>query len=161
LHCRLHILFVRDVAADEFRAGAQFPGTGFALCLVDIEQCRLAAGIDEAAWNRVVGRLDYVVGDALDPELYAGIGRKLSGEDGGGKRRNVLFYLAVAARFFGPIVKQLGKAGLTKESEGDFRRVIIEKPFGHDLVSAGALNREILGVLREHCAEWFPDVRVP
>jgi glucose-6-phosphate 1-dehydrogenase len=108
-----------------------------------------AHGIDEAAWNRVIGRLDYIVGDAGDPAVYAEIGKRIAGETGGAKRRNVLFYLAVAARFFGPIVKQLGKAGLTKEGDDDFRRVIIEKPFGHDLVSAGALNRDVLGVLRE------------
>ena len=45
---------------------------------------------------------------------------------------SVLFYLAVAERFFGPIVEQLGHAGLTKQSGEAWRRVIIEKPFGRD-----------------------------
>jgi glucose-6-phosphate 1-dehydrogenase len=57
---------------------------------------------------------------------------------------NVIFYLAVAARFFGDIVDGLGKAGLLREVDGAFRRVVIEKPFGADLPSARALNARIL-----------------
>ena len=53
---------------------------------------------------------------------------------------NHLYYLAVAPRFFGEVVKQLGAAGLAEESNGDWRRVVIEKPFGRDLDSARALN---------------------
>jgi glucose-6-phosphate 1-dehydrogenase len=62
---------------------------------------------------------------------------------------NLLFYLAVGERFFGPIVEQLGLAGLTEQSEGAWRRVIVEKPFGHDLSSAKTLNAQILRVLSE------------
>ncbi len=54
---------------------------------------------------------------------------------------NCLFYTAVSPSFFGEIVKQLAAAGLTKEADGHWRRVIIEKPFGHDLESANALNQ--------------------
>ena len=97
---------------------------------------------DEAAWNRVVAHLDYVRGDVADAALYREIGARLAGKP-------ALFYLAVAATLFGPIVQQLGAAGLA-EGEGDaWRRVVIEKPFGHDLASARALNREVLAVLRE------------
>ena len=62
---------------------------------------------------------------------------------------NVLFYLATADRFFGPVIDQLGRAGLTRQSDHAWRRVIIEKPFGHDLASAKALNAQILKVLSE------------
>ena len=67
---------------------------------------------------------------------------------------NVLFYLAVADRFFGPIIENLGHAGLFDEELRDeqpqrWRRVVIEKPFGHDLESARALNTRIRRVLRE------------
>ncbi len=55
-----------------------------------------------------------------------------------------MFYLAVAARFFGTVVDGLGKAGLLKQPDGRFRRVVIEKPFGSDLPSAQALNARIL-----------------
>ena len=62
---------------------------------------------------------------------------------------NYLFYLAIADRFFGPVVEHLGESGLAQEENGRWRRVVIEKPFGHDLASAQALNRQILKVLDE------------
>ena len=62
---------------------------------------------------------------------------------------NYLFYLATAPRFFAQIVQQLGAAGLSNEEQGHWRRVVIEKPFGSDLESAQALNRQIKGVLAE------------
>lgn len=109
-----------------------------------------ADSLDREAWARVVGRLDYLAGDIEDPATYQELWRRIKasrkGEAAGG---NVLFYLAVAARLFGPVVKRLGEAELTREGEGAWRRVIIEKPFGHDLPSARALNREVLAVLRE------------
>jgi glucose-6-phosphate 1-dehydrogenase len=52
-----------------------------------------------------------------------------------GTRGNYFYYLATAPSFFGPIITQLGEAGLVKEEHG-WRRVIIEKPFGHDYESA-------------------------
>jgi glucose-6-phosphate 1-dehydrogenase len=62
---------------------------------------------------------------------------------------NKFFYLAVAPRFFAPIVQQLGNAGLVQEENGRWARVIIEKPFGHDLESARLLNAELKRVLSE------------
>ena len=63
---------------------------------------------------------------------------------------NVIFYLAIAARFFGPVVDKLGDSGLMKEGEGAFRRVVVEKPFGEDLPSARALNTRILAKVEEN-----------
>ena len=64
---------------------------------------------------------------------------------------NRLFYLATDPEFFAPIVDALSQAGLTKEADGgSWRRVVIEKPFGHDLSSARALNTDVLKRLREH-----------
>ena len=111
--------------------------------------------IDEAAWKRLADGMSYVQGDLTKPELY----HKLSGvidetaqkHDTGG---NCLFYLAVADRFFGPAVDALGEAKLVDEKPVDgkpsrWRRVVIEKPFGHSLESARALNKRILKVLGE------------
>ncbi len=56
----------------------------------------------------------------------------------------------MAPRFFSPIVKQLGDAGLTKEENGHWARVIVEKPFGHDLDSAKQLNQDLKQVLTEN-----------
>jgi glucose-6-phosphate 1-dehydrogenase len=66
---------------------------------------------------------------------------------------NVIFYLAVADRFFGPIVDKLGEAKLTQEAAEDgkkaWRRVVVEKPFGNSVASAHDLNTRILRTLRE------------
>jgi glucose-6-phosphate 1-dehydrogenase len=62
---------------------------------------------------------------------------------------NYFFYLATAPRFFGPIVEQLADAGLMEEANQHWRRVIIEKPFGHDLDSAKTLNQQLLKVAKE------------
>ena len=74
------------------------------------------------------------------------IGWANSAREAGG---NVVFYLATAPRFFGGIVERLAAAGLVREPAGGHRRVVIEKPFGHDLASAVALNQQLLGVLDE------------
>jgi glucose-6-phosphate 1-dehydrogenase len=94
------------------------------------------ATIDQATWGWIARRLEYTVFDFTKADDYAKLKDRLSG--------NVIFYFAVAARFFGTIAEQLGKAGVLKESDGAFRRLVIEKPFGSDLPSAQALNRQVL-----------------
>jgi len=86
-------------------------------------------------------RAHYLSGKFEDPATFAAVAKHVDG--------NALFYLATPPSEFSIIIKQLGKAGLVKEDKGHWRRVIIEKPFGHDLPSAIALNKEILGVLQE------------
>jgi glucose-6-phosphate 1-dehydrogenase len=106
--------------------------------------------IDEQAWSWLIGRMRYLRGDFTQPETYNQLGKLLVDP---GRRQtdtaNALFYLAVAERFFGPVIEQLGRAGLTRQSERAWRRVIVEKPFGHDLASAEGLNAQILKVLSE------------
>src|SRR5262249_61048335 len=67
-----------------------------------------------------------------------------------GTAGNHLFYLAVADRFFSVVVAALGAADMVTENDGQWRRVVIEKPFGHDLPSAKALNAAVLKTLQEH-----------
>ena len=105
--------------------------------------------IDERAWRWLTDRMSYVPGDLKDQEAYRRLGQHLDELDRAGTAGNHLFYLAVADRFFGPAVAGLGAAGLTREQDGRWRRVVIEKPFGHDLSSAIALNAGILKTLRE------------
>src|SRR5262249_34006091 len=62
---------------------------------------------------------------------------------------NRLFYLSTPPSVFAPIIKNLGAAGLVDHRERPYARVIIEKPFGTDLESARALNREVRSVLSE------------
>ena len=100
-----------------------------------------ATTLDTEAWGAIRDKLDYLTGDFEDPAAYDALARKLSG--------NVIFYLAVSARFFGPVIEHLATAGLFKEDAG-FRRVVVEKPFGHDLPSAQALNKLILDRMSEN-----------
>ncbi len=109
--------------------------------------------IDEAAWQKVASRMSYLRGDMTKPDLYGAIGKAL--ESAGFSGGNVIFYLAIADRFFATVVDRLGEAGLTKQSEAGegkadpWRRVVVEKPFGHDVPSAEALNASLLKTLDE------------
>jgi glucose-6-phosphate 1-dehydrogenase len=114
------------------------------------------AKIDEEAWKRLAGRMRYVKGDMTKPALYGEIGKALDdAREAGGTGGNAIFYLAVPDRFFGTVVEQLGAAGLVDQHEDKdgkprfWRRVVVEKPFGHSLDSARALNAQILKVLDE------------
>jgi glucose-6-phosphate 1-dehydrogenase len=106
--------------------------------------------VDEAAWGEFRGRLHVVSGDLEAAETYRELGDRLAILDAQyGTGGNALFYLATPPEAFAPIVRQLGAAGLVR-AEGDrWRRVVVEKPFGRDLESALALNRELGAVLRE------------
>jgi glucose-6-phosphate 1-dehydrogenase len=112
--------------------------------------------IDEAAWQRLAQKMSYIESDMTKPELYEKIRAALDeAAQADGTAGNVIFYLAVADRFFGTVVEQLGNAKLTNQDEDDngkprfWRRVVIEKPFGHSLASARELNARILRTLRE------------
>ena len=95
-------------------------------------------------------RISYVAGEFQDPATFEKLGRCLrEADERWGTQGCHLFYLAIPPSQFGPVVQQLGESGLAAEADGRWRRVVIEKPFGHDLESARALNREILQVLDE------------
>ncbi len=96
---------------------------------------------DAAAWDAFARRVHYVAGDATTQgglDHLKGWLAENAGADGGRQ----LYYLAVSPDLYPKIITGLGEAGLAEE-KGGWRRVIIEKPFGHDLASARALNRTI------------------
>jgi glucose-6-phosphate 1-dehydrogenase len=97
--------------------------------------------VDEKSWGWVTQRLSYVQADFTKPD---DIGKLKDYAQG-----NVIFYLAIASRFFGDAVEQIGKAGYLKETPDAFRRVVIEKPFGADLDSAKKLNTLVLSQANE------------
>ena len=110
-----------------------------------------AGDTDADVWSWLSARMTYLRGNFGDKATFASLGKLLDEVESqhrtGG---NVLFYLAVADRFFGPIAEQIAAAGLVDEQAGKrWRRVIVEKPFGHDLASARSLNARLLKVLAE------------
>jgi glucose-6-phosphate 1-dehydrogenase len=120
--------------------------------LTEMMQAFVRAGwgaIDEQAWSWLMRRVRYLKGDFTQPETYSRLARILDERKQQDNVGNILFYLAVADRFFGPVIEQLGRAGLIRESDHAWRRVIVERPFGHDLASAKAVNAQILKVLSE------------
>ncbi len=148
----------------------KFAVVGFAIDSLDTEQFRknltheiqefASSQIDSPLWEeRFAKRLFYVQGGFEDPQAYSKLKETLEQVDRDcGTQANYLFYLATPPAFFAKIVEQLSAAGLTQEGgeqpEGAnggerWRRVVIEKPFGHDLDSARALNRELNKLLRE------------
>ncbi len=103
------------------------------------------------AWEWFTERLYYQRGEFADPNTYSTLANRLGILDGERQTAgSYMFYLATSPKFFGKIVQQLGTAGLSRQEEGRWRRVVIEKPFGHDLESAKALNLEIKSVLDEN-----------
>jgi glucose-6-phosphate 1-dehydrogenase len=95
-------------------------------------------GLDTAAFDKLSSLLRYVDGDYNDPATFQAIRQEL------GSAQRPAHYLAIPPALFGLVVEQLAKAGCTKDA-----RVIIEKPFGRDLVSAQELNRILLSTFDE------------
>ncbi|MBI3960977.1 MAG: glucose-6-phosphate dehydrogenase, partial [Chloroflexi bacterium] len=138
------------------RLPAGFRIVGFALRPWDDATFQTAArsGVNEfaefpftsAEWDEFAPRLAYLSGDFSDPAAYRQLAERLAAAENGPADR--LYYLATPPVFYAQIVSNLGAAGLSAETEG-WRRVIIEKPFGHDEPSARALNQSIHRVLDE------------
>ncbi len=106
-------------------------------------------GFSPDAWERFASRLSYIAGDIGDPSLYESIARRISGTPIA--PANALFYLAIAPDLYAPVARSLHAAGLLNESDSrGTRRMVIEKPFGRDGVTAAALNRELHAIAQEH-----------
>ena len=95
-------------------------------------------GLDEAAWAKLEPLLRYVDGDYSDPATFEAVREAL------GKAEHPAHYLAIPPSMFETVVEQLVKSGSAKGA-----RMIVEKPFGHDLASAQELNRILLGAFDE------------
>src|SRR5262245_41168034 len=96
-------------------------------------------GLDPAAFDKLSALLHYVAGDYGDLATFQSIRQEL------GAAHHPAHYLAIPPVLFGKVVEQLGKSGCAP----DGARVIVEKPFGRDLVSAQNLNRVLLGAFDE------------
>jgi glucose-6-phosphate 1-dehydrogenase len=126
LRCPIVGVAVNDWTIDKLRDHARecIEGTGETL--------------DPAVFARFAARLSYVQGDFGDPATYARVAKAIDGA------KTPVFYLEIPPFLFGTVVKGLAAAGLTEHA-----RVVVEKPFGHDLVSARALAAELHEVIDE------------
>ena len=88
--------------------------------------------IDDEVFDRFAARLSYLSGDFGDPATFERLAKEIGGA------RSPVFYLEIPPSLFGMVIKGLADAGLTKDA-----RVVVEKPFGHDLASARALAEEV------------------
>jgi glucose-6-phosphate 1-dehydrogenase len=109
---------------------------------------RDARDFNDMRWEWFRERLHYISGDIKDPGLFSQIRAKLDSLSQASRPHNRLFYVSTSASLAPPIIAGLGAAGLNHHDKG-WARVILEKPFGRDLESARALNREVLKVFDE------------
>ena len=129
------------------RGNLNVPVIGVAKAGWSLEQLRERArdgiqtfggGVDEKAFAKLLTLLNYIDGDYEDPSTFTKLRQML------GNAKHPAHYLAIPPSLFGVVVEALGKSGCAKDA-----RVIIEKPFGHDLASARALNKILLSVFPE------------
>src|SRR5262249_45121411 len=94
--------------------------------------------LDPGALDYICSRLRYVAGEYKDSQTYARL------RDALGSAKRPLYYMAIPPSFFPMVVKALDRGGLANGA-----RILVEKPFGRDLASARALNRELRAVFPE------------
>lgn len=98
--------------------------------------------VTEESWGIFGKDIAYVPGDVTDDELFRRLKQRLEGIDADRNTNgNRVWYLATAPQFFGTIAAQIAKHGLL--DTGGWQRLVVEKPFGHDLGSAKELNTEL------------------
>jgi glucose-6-phosphate 1-dehydrogenase len=108
-----------------------------------------ARNYSESGWSEFATRLHYLVGDANHPDFYPKLKSKITEMQKNGASKNILFYVSTPASLAPPIVEGLGQSGLARNTEG-WTRIVLEKPFGHDLKSAQELNEIVSHVFDEN-----------
>ena len=103
-------------------------------------QAKYPQGYDQQAFERFCAKLHYHEGDLTNDDTYQGLREKLL--DDPAYPRNAMFYMSIRPAEFGTVIEKLGQVELLKERSG-WRRVIIEKPFGYDLLSAQTLQKAL------------------
>jgi glucose-6-phosphate 1-dehydrogenase len=117
-----------------------------------LDQFSRTKPVDEKVWAEFSKNIFYCVGDLTDSAAYQKLEQKLSSFGDPKLRENLMFYLATSPSQFGQAIEQLHSAGLIRKDGGAAagkQSIVIEKPFGHDLASAHALNNELTRFVRE------------
>ncbi len=106
--------------------------------------------LDDSSWESFAKRLFYLAGDFTNPELYQNLKSKLEQVDRDYQTQgNCVFYLATLPEHFALIAKKLAEVKIARPRKPSWARIVVEKPFGHDLESARTLNKELLSVFDE------------
>jgi glucose-6-phosphate 1-dehydrogenase len=115
-----------------------------------LDQFSRTKPVDDAVWQAFSQNLSYCQGDLTDNAAYDKLQKQLTAFGSEPLRQNLLFYLAISPSQFGQVIQQVHQAGLLHKDDGSgWQRIVIEKPFGHDLESARQLNRELTSYVRE------------
>ncbi len=109
-----------------------------------------AKAVDDAVWQSFARGLFYLTGDINNPDAYKQMSALLDQIDRErGTAGNRVMYLSTSPSLYSEAIQQLGDARLAKPKEKSWTRIIIEKPFGHDLASAKELNQQVAAVFDE------------
>jgi glucose-6-phosphate 1-dehydrogenase len=109
----------------------------------ELNQFSRTQPVDDAVWKEFAKNLFYCRGDLTDATAYKKLEGMLTSFGSGPLRENLLFYLATQPSQFGEVIEQIHRAGLLHKDGAGRQRIVVEKPFGHDLASAQTLNREL------------------
>ena len=128
-------------------ARRDFSNQDFAQIVHDSVKEHARTPFREEVWQQLAEGFRFVPGDLTDDEAFKRLRETVDELDvNRGTGGNHAFYLSIPPGLFPQVVQQLSEHGLTKEKPGSWRRVVIEKPFGHDLQSARELNRVVESV---------------
>jgi glucose-6-phosphate 1-dehydrogenase len=131
-------LDMKAASPDEFRIRLRDGANSFCEC----------GAVDEKTWNGFAASLTYIPGDFADPAIYAALQKQLEAQE---KEwdipANHVFYLAIPPAIVETIVQKIGESQLVADRQ--HVRIVVEKPFGHDLSSAVALNGLLTAVFEE------------
>jgi glucose-6-phosphate 1-dehydrogenase len=131
-------LDIKNAKPDEFQLRLRDGANGFCEC----------GGVDENTWKKFTANLAYISGDFADPATYTALDNQLkNNEKNWGSPADHIFYLATPPSIMETIVKGIGQAGLARDISR--ARIVVEKPFGHDLDSAVELNGVLTAVFDE------------
>lgn len=109
-----------------------------------LEQFSRTQPVDNALWQQFAAKVSYCQGDLTDRAAYVRLQQQLAGFGDEALRRNLLFYLAISPSQFGGVAEQLHTAGfLGQDDDQGWQRLVVEKPYGHDLPSAHELTRTL------------------
>jgi glucose-6-phosphate 1-dehydrogenase len=108
-----------------------------------LDQFSRTKPVDDKVWREFAKNIFYCQGDMTDVGAYKKLEELLTSFGKAPLRENLLFYLATSPSQFGLVVEQLHRADLLQKNGNGWQRIVVEKPFGHDLESAHALNNEL------------------